>query len=194
MCFLLYPPPLLLVLLSTSPWKTLEGVIAQLMNSVSFYTFRLGKKLVFVGPYPSYPEEPQPSPLDFHRRASAPTITGGHSPVDGRGGALPSESPVDRAKAAAKMLLPRMGWHSKQDVGKDQDDSGWNGYDNGWDGGAGGGRSQVSTPTASVTTASVSDSSGRGFHGGGGDGSRRRGDLGGEGSRIERAVCEALDR
>eukprot|EP00752_Nemacystus_decipiens_P015198 g13533.t1 len=182
---------------TTSPWKTLEGVIAQLMNSVSFYTFRLGKKLVFVGPYPSYPEEPQPSPLDFHRRSSAPTVGGGHSPVDGRGGALPSESPVDRAKAAAKMLLPRMGWHSKPDVGKDQEDNDgrWNGYDNdnGWDGGTGG-RSTGSTPTASVTTASVSDSSGRGFHGGGGDGSRRRGDPGEEGSRIERAVREALDR
>lgn len=172
--------------------------MAQLMNSVSFYTFRLGKKLAFVGPYPSYPEEPQPSPLDFSRRSSAPSI-GGHSPVDGsgRGAGMPSESPVDRAKAAAKMLLPRLGWHPKPDVSvsKDHDDTQWNGYENGWHGGGGaGGRSTGSTPTASVTTASVSDSSGRGFHGGGGDGSRRRGQHGGEGSRIERAVREALDR
>eukprot|EP00903_Cladosiphon_okamuranus_P008495 g8162.t1 len=194
---------------STSPWKTLEGVIAQLINSVSFYTFRLGKKLVFMGPYPSYPEEPQPSPLDFSssssRRSSAPVIGGGHSPLDGRGGGggLASESPVDRARAAARMLLPRMGWHSKSDVvvGKDHDDNRLSGYgddnDNGWD------RSTVSTSAASVTTASVSDSSGRGSHasasdaGDAGDGSRKRGEAGGlerEGSKVERAVREALDR
>lgn len=56
---------------------------------MSFYTFRLGNKLVFVGPYPAYPFEPQPSSLDS------------------------DSSPVDRAKAATKMLPPRMGYPGK---------------------------------------------------------------------------------
>lgn len=193
------------LVVSTSPWKTLEGAIAQLMNNVSFYAFRLGPKLVFAGPYPSYPEEPQPSPLDTSRRSSAPSL--------GDKG-LSAESPVDRAKAAAKLLLPRMGWNSRVDHSQhgksDNSQHGksdnsqhsssgsssrrtevgrWHG--DGWEGA--GGPSMGSTPTASVTTASVSDSSGGG-HGGGSDGIRRNGDVESEGSRIKRAVSEALDR
>ncbi|CAM9647757.1 unnamed protein product [Ectocarpus sp. 12 AP-2014] len=177
---------------STSPWKALEGVITQLMNSVSFYAFRLGKKLIFAGPYPAYPEEPQPSPLDLRRGSAPASIVGADSPVGGR---MATESPVDRAKAAAKLMFSkgtRMGWNSKSDMsaGDSLEDGRWND----WDGG--GGRSTAgSTPTASVTTASVSDfSGGRSFYGGGGDVSRRRRSTPAEGSRIERAVAEALDR
>lgn len=36
-----------------SPWRTLEGVIAQQMNSATFYTFRLGEKLIFIGGDPN---------------------------------------------------------------------------------------------------------------------------------------------
>lgn len=165
------------------------------MNNVSFYAFRLGQKLVFAGPYPSYPVEPQLSPLDTSRRSSAPSMVGG---------SVSAESPVDRARAAAKLLLPRMGWNSKADSSqhgrfdhsqhssssRKTEESRWTNGD-GWDGA--GARSMGSTPTASVTTASASDSSG-GHHGGGSDGSRRKEEAGVEGSRIERAVSEALDR
>lgn len=170
----------------------MEGVITQLMNSVSFYAFRLGKKLIFAGPYPAYPEEPQPSPLDLRRGSAPASIVGADSPVGGR---MTTESPVDRTKAAVKLMFSkgtRMGWNSKSDMsaGDSLEDGRWNGWD------AGGGRSTAgSTPTASVTTASVSDfSGGRSFYGGGGNVSRRRRSTPAEGSRIERAVAEALDR
>ena len=46
------PPPhpldLPFLRLSMSPWATLEGVIAQQVNSAIFYTFRLGEKLIFI--------------------------------------------------------------------------------------------------------------------------------------------------
>lgn len=163
------------------------------MNGVSFYAFRLGKKLIFTGPYPAYPEEPQPSPLDLRRGSAPASIVGADSPVGGR---MANESPVDRAKAAAKLMFSkgaRMGWNSKSDMsaGDSLEDGRWNG----WDGGGGGRSTAGSTPTASVTTASVSDfSGGRSFYGGGGDASRRRRSTPAEGSRIERAVAEALDR
>ncbi len=215
------PPSLLLdcLTLSTSPWKTLEGVIAQLMNSVSFYSFRLGKELIFVGPYPSYPEEPQLSPLDISRRSSAPSMGGGDSPLGSAGSSshshsrsriasVSSESPVDRARAAAKMLLPRMGmgmgWNVKPEktagMVKDLDSAEHSasfGY--GWDG-ALRGRSTGSTGTASVTTSTASVSENDGVGGGSASASgsasgvRRRGEPGAEGSRIERAVSDALER
>lgn len=192
---ILFPPP---PTYSTSPWKALEGAIAQLMNTMSFYAFRLGKKLVFVGPYPSYPEEPQPSPLDLSRRSSAPSTIGTGSPV-GRG--ISNESPVDRVKVAAKLLLAkgsRLGWNNnnKPDHHRDGEDR-WGGWEERWDGSFGGPHSSTPTGSGSVTTGSVSDSSGGyGYYGGsGGDGSTRsRGKPEKAGSRIDHAVEEALDR
>ncbi|CAM9307083.1 unnamed protein product [Scytosiphon promiscuus] len=166
---------------STSPWKALEGAIAQLMNTMSFYAFRLGKKLVFVGPYPSYPQEPQPSPLDLSRRSSAPSAIRSESPV-GRG--VSNESPVDRMKVAAKSLLSkgsRLGWnnnhHGKADHHKEGEEGRWGGWE-GWDGSLGGPHSSTPTGSGSVTTGSV----------------RSSGKPEKPGSRIDHAVEEALDR
>lgn len=151
------------------------------MDTVTYYAFRLGEALVYAGPYgPAYVEHPPPSPMDTSRRSSAPPSMIGSDSPGGRG--LLSESPVSRARAAAsgaaKALLSRghrMGWNSNKQE-KETEESRWNGGE--W--GSGGGRSSGSTTSASGSSA--------------GHLGARRGDSGVEGSRIERAVSEALDR
>lgn len=168
---------------SMSPWKALEGAVAKLMDTTTFYAFRLGEKLLFMGPYgpPTPPDPRAPSPLDgsHTRRSSAPASVGSASPGS-RG--LMSESPVSRARAAAadaaKAILSkgqRIGWNSRS--GKEEEEMRWNDCEGEF--GDGGGRGSGSGST--IACGSVSSGAGS-----------RRGDSGVEGSRLERAVSEAL--
>ncbi|CAM9435951.1 unnamed protein product [Laminaria digitata] len=194
-----------------SPWKALEGAVSQLMDTATFYSFRLGESLIFSGPYGrTYPDHPPPSPLDPSRRSSPPpsVVGGGESPLEG-GRGLSSESPVSRARAAAsvaaKALLSkgsRMGWNSKPE--KEAEDGRWNGIE--WE--SAGGRSSGSTTTPSSWSSAgnhgngngtgtgngTANGTGNGTGNGSGGLRRRRGSSGPDNSRLDKAVCEALDR
>lgn len=156
-----------------SPWKALEGTVARLIGTVTYYTFRMGENLLFTGPFGS-PSEAS-SPLTCGppaRRATSPIPSGGGSLAGGEspsGDGFSSETPISRAKAVVRAVA--RGWNGASSWSKDNDR-------------IRSGGDQALYGSGTTTAASESSSAT----------SRRWGDSGVEGSRLERAVSEALDR
>lgn len=173
--------------------------MAQLVGTVTYYSFRLGENLLFTGPFgPAPPSSRLPSAASSPQqgsqhtgRGASPTPTSSASGGGGGraessadsdvgpddGGFYAGTTPVSRAKAvasgAARTLLAR-GWARPTRWAKEQGILG--SYSNG-----GGELGLYGSGTAPASESSSSAS-------------RRLGDSGAEGSRLERAVSEALDR